>query len=149
MLRIREFRLPVAQTSGMRLTMAGAALLVGAGLLSAPSAAGDPPTSCDDAFCTPGITPGIVLGTLCDNTTYYVFGVTSYGPVESQPGRLVFCSSPRKIHARWFRSPVMVGIKEEGADCNEYLNYVAQAPDGLFLTCIAQNGHTYWVRGDT
>lgn len=132
----------------MRLTTAAVALLV-AGLLVSTPAAGDPPTSCDDPFCTPGIQAGAILGQLCENTTYYVFGTMPYGPVESQPGRLLFCSSPRRIHARWFRSPRMVGIKLEGDDCNEYLNYVAQAPDGLFLTCVAQNGHTFWVRGDT
>ncbi len=43
----------------------------------------------------------------------------------------------------------MAGIKDEGADCHEYTNYVAQAPDGLFLVCIAEAGHTTWVRGDT
>lgn len=119
-----------------------------AGLLAVAPAAAEP-TSCDDPSCVPGITPGVVLGTLCDNTTYFVFGTTSFGPVVSQPGRMVFCSSPRRIHARWFRSPRMVGIKEEGADCVPYLNYVAQAPDGLFLTCVAQSGRTLWVRGDT
>jgi hypothetical protein len=26
---------------------------------------------------------------------------------------------------------------------------VAQAPDGLFLVCMAHEGNTTWVRGDT
>jgi hypothetical protein len=26
---------------------------------------------------------------------------------------------------------------------------VAQAPDGLFLTCVAANGASLWTRGDT
>ncbi len=132
----------------MRGVLVAITVLLTAGLLAASPAAGEPP-SCDDPSCVPGITPGVVLGTLCDNTTYFVFGTTSYGPVESLPGRMVFCSSPRRIHPRWFRSPRMVGIKEEGAECGQYMNYVAQAPDGLFLTCIAQNGRAKWVRGDT
>lgn len=133
----------------MRLILIAAAALVLGGLLAAPSTVAEPAPSCDDPSCVPGMTPGVVLGTLCDNTTYFVFGTTSYGPVESLPGRVVFCSSPRRIHGRWFRSPRMVGIKEEGGDCTEYTNFVAQAPDGLFLTCVAQNGRTTWVRGDT
>jgi len=43
----------------------------------------------------------------------------------------------------------MAGIKDEGADCHQYQNYVAQAPDGLFLVCIAHDGVTSWVRADT
>jgi hypothetical protein len=43
----------------------------------------------------------------------------------------------------------MAGIKDEGSDCHEYQNYVAQAPDGLFLVCIGNGGATTWVRGDT
>ena len=68
-----------------------------------PAAAG--PTVCDVPACTPGIVPGVVLGAPCDNTTYYVFGVTDWG-------RLVFCGSPRRYDPRWFRSPVMRGIKD-------------------------------------
>jgi hypothetical protein len=30
-----------------------------------------------------------------------------------------------------------------------YTNYVAQAPDGLFLICIAEEGKTFWTRADT
>jgi hypothetical protein len=44
----------------------------------------------------------------------------------------------------------MVGVKEENSDCTQWPEYyVAQAPDGLFLMCIAQNGHSSWVRADT
>jgi hypothetical protein len=43
----------------------------------------------------------------------------------------------------------MAGIKEENSDCTPWLNYVAQAPDGLFLVCIAQAGRTFWTRADT
>ena len=58
----------------------------------------------------------------------------------------MFCGSPRRYQPRWFRSPPMAGIKEQGADCHEYQNYVAQAPDGLFLICMAHDGNTTWVR---
>ena len=77
--------------------------------------------------CVPGIRPGVVLGSYCDNATYYSFGVTSWG-------RLVFCGSPRRYEPRWFRSPEMRGIKEYRAICAGYDGEVAQAPDGLFLT---------------
>ncbi|KAA8970051.1 MAG: hypothetical protein F6Q13_01300 [Mycobacterium sp.] len=129
--------------------MAAVAALLGVGALSAtPAAAG--PASCDYPSCTPGITPGVVLGAPCDNTTYYVFGTADYYvSFATEPGRLMFCGSPRRYQPRWFRSPPMAGVKEENSDCNDFINYVAQAPDGLFLTCVAQNGRSLWVRGDT
>jgi hypothetical protein len=124
-----------------------AALLVAGGLVATPANAD--PTSCDEPSCVPGIRPGVVLGTLCDSTTYYVFGVTASAPGGSDaPNRIVFCGSPRRYAPRWFRSPSLVGIKDLGADCTPYLNMVAQAPDGRFLTCMAQNGRTQWVPGD-
>ncbi|WP_211696468.1 hypothetical protein [Mycobacterium spongiae] len=125
----------------MRFTVAAVAALLAAGGWAAPAATAGP-TVCDYPDCTPGIAPGVVLGAPCDNTTYYVFGVTSWG-------RLVFCGSPRRYEPRWFRSPPMAGVKDENSSCIQYQNYVAQAPDGLFLTCIAQNAQSLWIRGDT
>ena len=126
----------------MRLTVAAiAAGLLGAGTLLAPHAAAEPP-DCDNPSCTPGIAPGIVLGSYCDNPTYYAFGVTSWG-------RLVFCGSPRRYEPRWFRSPSMWGVKEENGDCASYQpGDLAQAPDGLFLACVAKDGRSFWERGD-
>jgi hypothetical protein len=92
--------------------------------------------------CVPGIMPGVVLGSPCDHTTYYVFGVTDWG-------RLVFCGSPRRYDPRWFRSPVMRGIKDENSNCSTWEGQVAQAPDGLFLTCVSTSGQALWLRGDT
>jgi hypothetical protein len=96
---------------------------------------------CNDAYCTPGITGGVVLGAPCADTSFYVFGTTSWG-------RLVFCGSPRRYEPRYFRSPPMVGVKELNGDCTGYENSVAQAPDGLFLTCSFQDNRPVWVRGD-
>ncbi|WP_285031631.1 hypothetical protein [Mycolicibacterium sp. lyk4-40-TYG-92] len=110
-------------------------------MTSAPVGAADAPVPCEDAFCTPGIAPGVVLGAPCGDTSRYVFGTTSWG-------RLVFCGSPRRYEPRYFRSPPMRGIKTEGAACPEFLNDVAQSPDGLFLSCVAVNGATQWTRGD-
>ena len=45
-------------------------------------------------------------------------------------------------------APPMVGVKEFNSNCSGYETYVAQAPDGLFLSCAAQNGESIWVRGD-
>jgi hypothetical protein len=133
----------------VRSTVAALAALLGTGISVAPPAFAGP-TECDYPSCTPGIIPGVVLGAPCDNTTYYVFGTADYYiSFATEPGRLMFCGSPRRYQPRWFRSPPMAGVKEEGSDCNEFLNYVAQAPDGLFLTCVAQQGRTTWVRGDT
>ncbi|MFZ0905863.1 MAG: hypothetical protein WAN71_18750 [Mycobacterium sp.] len=113
-----------------------------------PAAAG--PTVCDYPACTPGIAPNMVLGAPCDNTTYYAFGVSGGYVPATQPGRLMFCGSPRRYQPRWFRSPPMAGIKDEGAECGlRFQNYVAQAPDGLFLVCIGHDGVTTWVRADT
>ena len=95
---------------------------------------------CNDAFCTPGIRGGVVLGAPCGDTYNYVFGTTDWG-------RLVFCGSPRRYEPRYFRSPPMVGIKELGSSCTGYENYVAQAPDGLFLNCSFADGRALWARG--
>lgn len=113
--------------------------LVLAGLLGTTPTA--PASECNDAFCTPGIRPGVVLGAPCSDTGFFVFGTTSWG-------RLVFCGSPRRYEPRYFRSPPMVGIKDFNSNCTGYENYVAQAPDGLFLTCASQNNEMVWVRGD-
>lgn len=83
----------------------------------------------------------MVLGAPCQDTSYYVFGTTDWG-------RLVFCGSPRRYEPRYFRSPPMVGIKVLNTSCSGYENYVAQAPDGLFLACAAQGNAVVWVRGD-
>ncbi len=105
---------------------------------SAPVSANE----CNDAFCTPGITGGVVLGAPCADTSFYVFGTTSWG-------RLVFCGSPRRYEPRYFRSPPMVGIKDLDSSCTGFENSVAQAPDGLFLTCAATaDNRMVWARGD-
>jgi len=82
-----------------------------------------------------------VLGAECSNTTYYVFGTTSWG-------RLVFCGSPRRYTPRYFRSPPMKGVRTEGTSCTGSENAVAQAPDGLFLSCVGGDGMSRWLRGD-
>lgn len=121
------------------------AAMVAAPLLVAPAAAADPPadplTDCNFPGCTPGIQPNVVLGAPCANNTYYAFGVTDWG-------RLVFCGSPRRYEPRWFRSPEMHGIKAENSLCAAYEGEVAQAPDGLFLTCVVRDGSARWLRGD-
>jgi hypothetical protein len=126
----------------MRPTVAAiAGGLLGTGTLLAPHATANP-TDCDNPSCAPGIAPDIVLGSYCGNPTYYAFGVTSWG-------RLVFCGSPRRYEPRWFRSPSMWGVKLENADCSAYQpGDVAQAPDGLFLSCVAESGRSFWQRGD-
>lgn len=118
------------------------ALIVGTFIVAAaPVATADIPATCQDAFCTPGISAGVVLGAPCDDTARYVFGTTSWG-------RLVFCGSPRRYDPRYFRSPPMRGIKDEGAPCPQNVNDVAQSTDGLFLSCVPIDGATRWVRGD-
>ena len=112
--------------------------MVGGLVAPAPARSGE----CNDAFCTPGITPGVVLGAPCSDPTLYVFGTTSWG-------RLVFCGSPRRYEPRYFRSPPMMGVKDLNGNCSGNENSVAQAPDGLFLTCSFTNGQAVWVRGDT
>ena len=116
-----------------------AALMISAMVTVAPRAAANP--ECNYPSCTPGIAPNVVLGSYCNNQTYYSFGVTSWG-------RLVFCGSPRRYEPRWFRSPEMHGIKEENSLCPAMEGEVAQAHDGLFLTCVAKNGAAFWERGD-
>lgn len=113
----------------MRLTVtAMAAVLLGSGMPLAPHAAADP-TDRNDPSCTPGIAPAVVLGSYCNNPTYYAFGVTSWG-------RLVFCGSPRRYEPRWFRSPSMWDVKEEKGNCSSYL------PGDL------ADGRTFGERGD-
>ena len=134
----------------MRFIVAAVAALLGLGVLAAPRL---PPhrSNCDYPDCTPGISRQSVLGAPCDNTTYYVFGTADYYvSFATQPGRLMFCGSPRRYEPRWFRSPPMAGVKEENSSCTDYPEYyVAQAPDGLFLVCNAHDGTQIWERGDT
>lgn len=110
--------------------------------LAVPVKAAAAPQECNDPSCVPGITGGVVLGAPCADTAHFVFGTTSWG-------RLVFCGSPRRYAPRYFRSPPLQGVREENSLCEGALNTVAQAPDGLFLTCIGIDGAARWVRGDT
>ena len=122
----------------MRSTVAVAAALTSAGLLVAPGASAN---SCNDAFCTPGVKGGVELGAPCSDTGFFVFGTTPWG-------RLVFCGSPRRYEPRYFRSPPMVGVKDLMSSCAGNEHNVAQAPDGLFLTCSFVENRPVWVRGD-
>lgn len=122
------------------ITITAAAVITLAAVPTAPARA--EPSACNDPSCVPGITGGVVLGAPCSDTTHYVFGTTSWG-------RLVFCGSPRRYGPRYFRSPSMQGIKDENSNCEGFENSVAQAPDGLFLTCLSVSGEPRWVRGDT
>lgn len=132
----------IRTAAGMRHKGAAAAFaLMTAMSAYTPVAAADPAPPCDYPDCTPGIAANVVLGAPCDNSTYYVFGVTSWG-------RLVFCGSPRRYAPRWFRSPEMHGVKDENTNCSGYDGKVAQAPDGLFLTCVAKDDNALWLRGD-
>jgi hypothetical protein len=119
---------------------AAAVGLIVAGMLT-PQVAVAAPIECDNSSCVPGITGGVVLGAPCGDTAHYVFGTTSWG-------RLVFCGSPRRYEPRYFRSPPMQGIRDENSPCTGFVNSVAQAPDGLFLSCAAGDGSSRWVRGD-
>jgi hypothetical protein len=116
-------------------------------LFTAPPASAEPvpaepaAAECNEPSCVPGIMPGAVLGAPCTQTTYFVFGVTSWG-------RLVFCGSPRRYAPRWFRTTELRGIKAEGASCSGREGEMAQAPDGLFLSCDVRNAAAVWTRGD-
>ena len=129
-----------ATVAGVRPTLAAVVGLLAAWMLT-PTVAGAAPNDCGDPSCVPGITGGVVLGASCPDTAYFVFGTTSWG-------RLVFCGSPRRYGPRYFRSPPMAGIRDENSPCPGFLNSVAQAPDGLFLSCAAGDGSSRWVRGD-
>ncbi|EKF24031.1 hypothetical protein C731_1962 [Mycolicibacterium hassiacum DSM 44199] len=114
-------------------------------LLVAVPAQADP-APCDGPECTPGIKAGVVLGAPCSDTAYFVFATAVAGP-SIQPGRLVFCGSPRRYEPRYFRSPPMAGVKQLGENCTGYENWVAQSPDGLFLICQSGNGSARWSPG--
>lgn len=130
----------------VRIALIAAAGLLAGGVLSAPPVVAEPPApepvrECNEPSCVPGIQPGVVLGAPCSNTTYYVFGVTSWG-------RMVFCGSPRRYEPRWFRTTEVRGIKIEGSPCSGRDGEMAQAPDGLFLSCDTRDGAARWTRGD-
>jgi hypothetical protein len=132
----------------VRTVVAALASLIAAALCTASPAFADPAdlappavAECNEPSCVPGVMPGAVLGAPCNQTTYYVFGVTSWG-------RVVFCGSPRRKSPRWFRSTELRGIKPEGSNCSGRDGEMAQAPDGLFLSCDARNGASTWTRGD-
>ncbi|MHA3020689.1 hypothetical protein ACXPWS_10500 [Mycobacterium sp. BMJ-28] len=124
----------------MRLSAAAAIAVLIAGVLS-PAGAAAAPEECNDPSCVPGISGGVTLGATCTDTEHYVFGTTSWG-------RLVFCGSPRRYEPRYFRSPPLKGVRVENTSCEGSLNAVAQGLDGLFLSCVAVDGMTRWVRGD-
>lgn len=130
----------------VRLFGIAASAAMAVGLLAAPPAVAGPQT-CNEPSCVPGITPNVVLGSYCSNTSYYVFGTAVAGPSIRQ-GRLVFCGSARRYEPRWFRSPPLAGIRDENSDCSGYNHGAAQAPDGLFLMCVPMNGRNLWRRGD-
>ena len=82
----REFRSRTCENSQVRSLFAALAALAApsALLIAAPSAPAQPPpppagVECNYPNCTPGIQPNIMLGSYCNNNTYYVFGVTSWG----------------------------------------------------------------------
>ena len=103
-----EFRSRLCENGAVRSIVAVLAAVVTAGPCCRGCAALRPPSAeCNYPDCTPGIAPNIVLGSYCNNPTYYAFGVTNWG-------RLVFCGSPRRYEPRWFRSPEMHGVKNEG-----------------------------------
>lgn len=114
--------------------------LASSALLFSPVANAEPST-CDEPSCTPGIAAGTELGAPCTNTSHYVFGVTSWS-------RLVFCGSPRGLSPRYFRSPPMMGIREENTSCAGLETTVAQAPDGKFLACEVVDTVPLWQHGD-
>ncbi|MGE2713096.1 hypothetical protein ACQI4L_03460 [Mycolicibacterium litorale] len=124
----------------MRTTVLAVPLVIAGAVFTSP-AAGAEPLACEGPACVPGIAGNVTLGAPCANTTHYVFGTTSWG-------RLVFCGSPRRYAPRYFRSPPMEGIRVENTNCTGFENSVAQAPDGLFLSCVASSGESLWVRGD-
>ncbi|BCI51046.1 hypothetical protein NIIDNTM18_03240 [Mycolicibacterium litorale] len=124
----------------MRTTVLAVPLVIAGAVIASP-AAGAEPLPCAGPECVPGIAGNVVLGAPCTNTTHYVFGTTDWG-------RLVFCGSPRRYAPRYFRSPPMEGIRVENTNCTGFENSVAQAPDGLFLSCVASSGESLWVRGD-
>lgn len=80
------------ETVGVRMTMLAAVSAVVAGMLTAPQASAEPQT-CNDPFCVPGITPNVVQGSYCSNTSYYVFG-TAVAGASTRAGCLLFCGSP-------------------------------------------------------
>ena len=92
-----------------------------------------------------------VLGAPCDNTTYYAFGIADgYVSFSSEARtadvlRLAADDTSRdgSGHLRWRAS------RTKAPSATSYQNYVAQAPDGLFLICIAHDGIETWVRADT
>jgi len=134
-----DLTMALCESGAMRVGFAIAAILAAASVSPLPASA--QPDSCDAPACVPGIAPGVVLGAPCADTAHYVFGTTSWG-------RLVFCGSPRRYEPRYFRSRSMWGVKEESTSCTGYENGVAQAPDGLFLSCVSANGASRWIRGD-
>ncbi len=146
MLSERENLVPALCKNGaVRSVVAVIAGVIASLVTAAPPAGAEPvpppPPECHNPDCTPGIAPNIVLGSYCNNATYYAFGVTNWG-------RLVFCGSPRRYEPRWFRSPEMHGVKNEGEFCPGQDGDVAQAPDGLFLTCVSKDGSSHYERGD-
>lgn len=137
------------QSNRVRSIVPLVAALLGAGVVAAPPASAGP-TVCDYPACTPGIMPHQVLGAPCDNTHLLRLRCRRRLRLLRLGTRTVDVLRVAKaIPASMVPLPAHGWVKEENADCTNYLNYVAQAPDGLFLICIAHDGISSWVRADT
>lgn len=87
--------------------------------VGSPAAAKADPSSCDDAWCTPGVAPGVVLGASCDDTGHFVFGTTSWG-------RLVFAddaATHRVTYIVTAGTPVQADIYYRDTDPPSWADY--------------------------
>jgi hypothetical protein len=97
------------------------------GFIAATMAAGNASASpCDSAGCVPYVARNVAQGEPCVLATRYVFGFDSSG------GTLV-CTS----RGQWAQSRPLIGVRNLGAPCDGSKG-VAQSPDGVPMTCIAQ-----------
>ena len=105
-----------------------AAVALGCGFIAAPmvsaASASAYPVSCDGAGCVSYIERGAALGDPCVPNTRYNFGLDASGATLA-------CSANRV----WIASPPLVGVRTLRSLCGEDKG-VAQAPDGVPLSCI-------------
>jgi hypothetical protein len=94
-----------------------AAPMVAAGFASAS------PGYCDGPACVPYVDHTAELGTHCNQSTRYNFGL-------DVSGNTLACSS----RSAWIASPPLVGVRTLRLPCGDATG-VAQTPDGVPLAC--------------
>jgi len=150
LLRRREFSYRPCKTISVRFIVVMVAALIGVGALMPPTAAAGP-TVCDYPACTPGIRSEHGVGRAVRQ--HHLLRIRCLGWLRARhptrtadvmrlaqaiPAEMVPLTADGGHQGRKRRLPSVFELLSRRG-----------GPDGLFLICIAQEGHPFWTRADT